>query len=816
MKFNKILILTMLLILLTSFASALTPPSGGVQYFNLSSFTDLWGITDGINSGSTSQTTYPTFNKTGDSSPSSSYFSTSSAYIDTGKQFGTGDDYTISLWYRQPSSSQNGQIWGQNDASDWWPSLKVGVNNVYFYMTNSVYVGPVSSVNDDAWHHYVSIKNGTTIELYFDGVSVGTSSGTVTVASANVELGGRSSAGGDDINGYIDVYKLYNRPLTQLEVVNLYNCNDINSCDIQANNFTVTAISNYSDITINNFSVNIDGVDYNTTTGSIITHILDNSTELYNITLTSNEWFNKTYPYYNVSSNLEASLIQSELSFACYEKVSGNSLTCDNSTIINPDAGVYNWTLGVTDYYNILYNTIITPLQNETLQVNNFYSTNLTFNPIFVTGPGAGTCNYTVQGITSPGFSETVNANYTGLINGSYNVTVDCENYAYSHESILINEVEETLNFSLYTSNSIDITIYDETSGALINGTNITVTKTLGSTQTQNITSSGSISYQYLTAGNYTFSFEGSNYPKRTYSVQIGNKTYQTLKVYLLQNSTDAVIFTFLEYQSNEVIEDTTLQISTVINGSDTLIAVLTSDITGKTQFYFDTTSKYCFVASKTNYQTKSFCLDPIIFNTYTIRLETSVELSTGNAFEEVLVDYTPKSYWNNQNNTITFTFANPEGSLTSYGFNATYNGSTVSASGSNAYGEVITTDLEILGAEYGDKVIVHYYYKKSGDDDYKTQKLIYEILGYDSASDSIQDNPPGDYGLGIFVSTLISVIIVLLVSGLASFFGGVVAGGLMALLMFAWLMKIDFLNFWAGIISVIILFVVVSWRSNQ
>lgn len=583
--------------------------------------------------------------------------------------------------------------------------------------------------------------------------------------------------------------------------------------------FTIVSKSFWDNSSINNFNATVNGTFYSTTNGTIITSYNNTQALIFNITVNANDYFSE-FLQYNISEDLNQLLKQSDISFACYEKITSNVLTCVNNSIY-PNAGTYDFNIGVEGYYNLTQEETISALDNKTINYYGFYSSLLTFDNNFITGPGNLTtsCNYTVTGITYPSFSENIigiNGSNASLINGSYNIKADCEDYAFSYENVTINKSTQIVVFDLYTANSIDIRIYDETTGILLNGTNITVTKIFGAVQQENNTATGLISYENLTYGNYTFSFEGTDYSQRSYSVLIGNKTYQTLNVYLLANTTDKVIFAFEKYSSNQVIEGVTLQINKVINGTDTLIAVLTSDITGRTQFYFDTTERYCFIATKSTYTTKEWCLNPIIFTSYTIKLETSVELETGNDYEEILIDFTPNRYWNNQNNTITFTFANPEGSLINYGFNATYNGSTISASGTNAYGGLITNDLEILNSEYGDKVILYYYYQKSGNSSPRSFKLIYDIYGYNATTDSLLDNPPEDYGLGEFEKTLISTSITILVGGASAYFGGALAGGIMALFMFAWLMYIGFLHFWVGIISIILLFIIISWRSSQ
>lgn len=627
------------------------------------------------------------------------------------------------------------------------------------------------------------------------------------------------------IDGKMDTAFMTTQYLSNDNITDIYNSGTGFNCSQLNQSYTPPPTNPYQYVKIINRynGSNIEGV--NVTLNNSLWNLTQSDGIAYFENVSGNHTFTATITnYFDVSGlavenqTVTYNTSQSQINFSCIEKITNTTLTCINGTIY-PNANDYNFTINVTGYYPVTQSATITALDNYTINVTGFYSSNITLINNFIGGIGNDTtqCNYTIQ---TGAYTENVigpNGTNAGLINGTYNLTADCDNYAYSNQTLLVNASVHNVTFDLYPSNSIDIYIYDETSGISLNGTNITVTRILGANQTVNYTSTGTISYQNLTAGNYTFSFYGDDYPSRSYAVEIGNKTYQTLNVYLLANSTDAVIFTFEEYNSNAIIEGVTFQISKVINGTDTILTVLTSDITGRVQFYFDTIERYCFVASKTSYTTKEFCLNPIIFNAYTIKLQSSVNLSTGDDYEGLLIDYiSPFRYWNNQNNTVTFSFASPKGDLTNYGYNATYGATTLTKTGTNAYGSILTGQLEILGAQYGDKVTVYHWYKKSSDTEYHTFKSIYDIYGYNATSQSLTDNPPSDYGLGEFEKSLFSVIITLLVAGAGALFGGAMAGGLLGVFMFGWLMYVGFLNFWVGAISLILLFVTVAWGGTK
>ena len=78
--------------------------------------------------------------------------------------------------------------------------------------------------NDGSWHHLISRYNGTSIQLYLDGVPNGAIlvSGNINVTTANLYIGSKS-AGSHPFNGTIDDVRIYNRSLNQTEISQLYN-----------------------------------------------------------------------------------------------------------------------------------------------------------------------------------------------------------------------------------------------------------------------------------------------------------------------------------------------------------------------------------------------------------------------------------------------------------------------------------------------------------------------------------------------------------------------------------------------------------------
>jgi len=144
-------------------------------------------------------------------------YGSSSMYFD-----GTGDtlripaspnfqytgDYTVEFWVYFNSVSTEVDIVGNyisNVGTDWM-ILKTANGTFQFYPSsaNSYITGPTPVVN--TWYHIAGVRNGTSLKLYVDGVSVGTPltfSGTLGDATKPLYVGSRGSTT-NFLNGYID------------------------------------------------------------------------------------------------------------------------------------------------------------------------------------------------------------------------------------------------------------------------------------------------------------------------------------------------------------------------------------------------------------------------------------------------------------------------------------------------------------------------------------------------------------------------------------------------------------------------------------
>jgi hypothetical protein len=160
-----------------------------------------------------------------------------SSKIDTGINMGTyEDDYSMSFWFKTMSynSSFRGCLGTTTESSNYSNGLIVdqglsGEMRWRFRKSGSSYnLTSTGTYTDGEWHHFVGIKDGTTIKLYIDGDAEIITATVPTGITHNTTLrigtvGLVTSASVFALDGSIGDFRLYNDVLTAQEVLNIYN-----------------------------------------------------------------------------------------------------------------------------------------------------------------------------------------------------------------------------------------------------------------------------------------------------------------------------------------------------------------------------------------------------------------------------------------------------------------------------------------------------------------------------------------------------------------------------------------------------------------
>lgn len=450
----------------------------------------------------------------------------------------------------------------------------------------------------------ITYQKGVGVKHYINGTQVGeteTDNNGLDIEDSKHRIGRVSAVA----TAYYDEYYIWNHTLlNDTQISALYNGGTgFFYPFIEQLNFSSTLVNNYTGTTINNFTIIIGGISYNTTNGTATTTILKSSNQLINITYVNDEstFFNKTFYNVNVSSNHEGNIYQSTITPICYEKVSGDNITCTEKTIY-PNAGIQNITISSTGYFNNTKEKTITALDNKTINFTGFYTTNLSMKSIFITGTGTTNCTYTINDLNTT-FTEnktTTNTNTTtGLINGTYNIQAECLGYALNNKNITINQTTQTITISLYTTNSVNISFFDSATNALLIK-NISI-EFIGGTNFNQNTDNGSLYVDLLSPSQYTLIYSSTGYRTGTYVFTLINQSNTQLTLYLDNSSTTSlVLMTVRDKYSKDPIQNAIVTIQRYINNSWITEQIFNTDFNGQGEAWFQiSTEFYNFLISK-------------------------------------------------------------------------------------------------------------------------------------------------------------------------------------------------------------------------
>ena len=409
---------------------------------------------------------------------------------------------------------------------------------------------------------------------------------------------------------------------------------------------------------------------------------------------------------------------------------------------------------------------------------------------------------------------HTTNGTINTGINSSLGLEFDIDLNATGYADRTYTDYNTSVNLAaeLYPKNSILINIYSEETGLTITD-NISITVSGNASEEVYYTINGTYFLENLTAGTYTIKFNGDNYTLTSYSVTVADGSTQILNAYL-SASTDTVIMSYIDEDSGKTLEGVSASMSRLINGSWTVIQSKSSDITGRVQFTYTKEINYRFTASITDYTTKTFYLDPVIFDSYNVKMSKVTTIVDAPDYQGVAITVTPSVYYNEQINNFSITFESHDGLLSSYSYNVSFPTGSYAGSGVNAYGGTFSHSLNITGAAWLDKVFITYAFDTSIGSE-KNYSRAYEIRDPSVDAGVLIDNEDNTFGLGIFERILISLIVVILITGVLSLVGGIMIGAPIGLLLMGYLTLIGFMPLWAALPSLFVGFILIVARSS-
>jgi hypothetical protein len=433
-------------------------------------------------------------------------------------------------------------------------------------------------------------------------------------------------------------------------------------------------------------------------------------------------------------------------------------------------------------------------------------------------------------------YSSVQENNFSAIINNVYyntnNGTVTT-NYNISNTSYLLNisifntSIVSYTNYTNYNTslggnfylekfNSIFLTIKDEITGNNIFSNSTVVI--IGNTSLS-YTVNNTYLFNNLTSGNYNILTSNPGYQSRDYFVNVNYGSAQNLTVYLLNTSyfTNYVVFTLSDRNTGALLDNVSIIMSRFIDDSWKPVEIKNTDITGRAQINFQPFTKYQFVMTKTGYENQLFYLNPIIFTSYTIRLNPDAISLPNQDITDVNIIYGPTLFYLDEENTFVYSITSSGGTLQNYNLTVNYPGGTDYFTGTNALGETFTNVFNISNATFGsfDTVNISYCFESTLSTDPICYNYAYEIVGV-VPTGSWLDLKGNTYGMGLLERLLIVTGMVIVIAGLFTIFISPIAGGVLGLFIFGLFVAVGFIPLWGIIPSLLVGFFVLSRRSTQ
>lgn len=328
-----------------------------------------------------------------------------------------------------------------------------------FRLNNSV------DVNSSVFSRSVDTENGVLIMQYIFR--------NIPVANYTISLLGRCGDSDCTINGG-EMISYVTDPISVL-----------------INSFNVSVTDDYDGTVINVFNVSTsEGNTFQATTGSVL---VTSQNALENLTISSANYVNNTILNHNTSTDLAATLWQSEITFNAYKKASGeqvfnfsvvegvkNDTTFNGSAILYLPSGLHNVTFNSSGFFN---STITVNVSAGDIRTVNFTGISDARLNISVFNATVNNTVFNISGNVSHGsFFESFNStNFFILLNLTsgleYNVSVTAVNFTgdqhFNLQTVTLSADLQDAQFNLWRDRSLFITFRESSSDDLIEGVDL-------------------------------------------------------------------------------------------------------------------------------------------------------------------------------------------------------------------------------------------------------------------------------------------------------------------------------------------------------
>src|SRR6185437_5622376 len=140
--------------------------------------------------------------------------------------------YTVSVWVQPTGTNRSGMVsWGNFSGND-TNALRMALDNstnpnnsvVNYWFGSDLYASGPSNLYNSGWHLVTSTYNGTTRDIYIDGVleASDTPPTQPNVAAANFTVGATFVTNSEFFNGLMDDVRIYNNALSAAQVQDIF------------------------------------------------------------------------------------------------------------------------------------------------------------------------------------------------------------------------------------------------------------------------------------------------------------------------------------------------------------------------------------------------------------------------------------------------------------------------------------------------------------------------------------------------------------------------------------------------------------------
>ena len=326
---------------------------------------------------------------------------------------------------------------------------------------------------------------------------------------------------------------------------------------------------------------------YNLSVGSILTPVVGyNSSNRYLNLSWSNATFN---PVFVSVTNTTLYLLNNDSSINRVIYNFTNGISINNYTY-----DLYSQNLSVGIYYIRLDQVDVNGNGRTTSNRINI-TTNTLLNITAKTISGAAIQNFTIRSqnsLYSLNTTSNTTNNYLEInqIRGNISLIIDAEGYStnFSTANIQVNTPNYTYQFTLYETNTFNITFYNQANPTvLLTGINISL-DLISNLYAQNYTTdNGTLYIPLLVPETYTMRYYSNGFTTRFYYFTLNNRSYEEIKLYLINSSSS---YNFTVYIVNQVLNPVegavvkNLKYDLATN-SYLVQEIGTTDVAGKTTF---------------------------------------------------------------------------------------------------------------------------------------------------------------------------------------------------------------------------------------